>query len=52
VAEWLDHADPAFTLRTYVHLMDEGIGDANFLGDAVLASASPLLSDGAVGADR
>ena len=25
---------PAFTLRTYVHLMDEGIGDAAFL-DAV-----------------
>ena len=24
VAAWLGHADPAFTLRTYVHLMDEG----------------------------
>jgi integrase len=28
VAEWLGHADPAFTLRTYVHLMDQGLGDA------------------------
>ena len=27
-AAWLGHADPAFTLRTYVHLMDEGLGDA------------------------
>lgn len=29
--EWLGHADPGFTLRTYVHLMDEGIGDAAFM---------------------
>jgi integrase len=35
VAEWLGHADPGFTLRTYVHLMDEGIGDAAFLDAAV-----------------
>jgi integrase len=32
VARWLGHADPGFTLRTYVHLMDEGLGDAEFLG--------------------
>ena len=35
VAWWLGHADPAFTLRTYVHLMDEGLGDADFLDAAV-----------------
>jgi integrase len=35
VSAWLGHADPAFTLRVYVHLMDEGIGDATFLDDAV-----------------
>jgi integrase len=35
VQEWLGHADPAFTLRTYVHLLDEGIGDAEFMDDAV-----------------
>jgi integrase len=31
VQEWLGHADPGFTLRTYVHLMDEGLGSADFL---------------------
>lgn len=35
VQEWLGHADPGFTLRTYVHLMDDGLGDANFLDGAV-----------------
>jgi len=29
VAEWLGHTDPAFTLRTYVHLMDGGLGGPN-----------------------
>jgi integrase len=37
VAEWLGHADPSFTLRTYVHLMDEGLGGADFLDDAIIA---------------
>jgi integrase len=35
VQEWLGHADPAITLRTYVHLMDDGLGDADFLDLAV-----------------
>jgi integrase len=35
VSHLLGHADPAFTLRTYVHLMDDGIGDAAFLDEAV-----------------
>jgi hypothetical protein len=35
VQEWLGHADPGFTLRTYVHLMDAGVGDAEFLDAAV-----------------
>ena len=39
VAEWLGHADPAFTLRTYVHLLDDGIGSANFF-DSALGRAS------------
>jgi integrase len=30
VAAWLGHEDPAFTLRTYAHLMDAGLGDATF----------------------
>jgi integrase len=37
VADWLGHADPAFTVRTYVHLMDEGLGDAAFL-DALVGN--------------
>lgn len=28
VSAWLGHEDPAFTLRTYTHLMDAGLGDA------------------------
>ena len=35
VAEWLGHSDPSFTLRTYVHLLDAGVGDAAFF-DRVL----------------
>lgn len=35
VQEWLGHADPGFTLRTYVHLMDTGVGDAEFFDEAV-----------------
>jgi integrase len=35
VSQLLGHADPAFTLRTYVHLMDDGIGDPGFLDEAV-----------------
>lgn len=35
VSEWLGHADAGFTLRTYVHLMDAGVGDADFLDDVV-----------------
>ena len=35
VQERLGHADPGFTLRTYVHLLDDGVGDAAFMDDAV-----------------
>jgi integrase len=37
VSKWLGHADPAFTLRTYVHLMDEGVG-----GALSVAAAAPV----------
>lgn len=40
VQEWLGHADPALTLRTYVHLLDEGLGDADFMDNAVIADPS------------
>lgn len=39
-AEWLGHAGPGFTLRTYVQLPDEALGDADFLGQAVTADPS------------
>lgn len=42
VQEWLGHADPGFTLRTYVHLMDEGVGDAEFLDVAVTADPAQV----------
>jgi hypothetical protein len=40
VSAWLGHTDPSFTLRTYVHLMDEGLGAVDFL-DSALAGALP-----------
>ena len=36
VSAWLGHADPAFTLRTYVHLMDGGIEDAAFMDEVLV----------------
>ena len=41
VSEWLGHADPAFTLRTYVHLLDGGLGGADFLDEVVGARLQP-----------
>jgi len=35
VQVWLGHADPSFTLRTYVHLMDDGVGGADFFDGAI-----------------
>lgn len=35
VQVWLGHSDPGFTLRTYVHLLDDGLGDAECLDAAV-----------------
>jgi integrase len=39
VQAWLGHADPGFTLSTYIHLMDAGIGSAAFLDQAVLSES-------------
>ncbi len=41
IQQWLGHADPGFTLRTYVHLIDDGLGDADFLDEAVKAPRGP-----------
>jgi len=35
VQAWLGHADPGFTLKTYIHLMDAGVGSASFLDEAI-----------------
>ena len=40
VQMWLGHTDPAFTLRVYVHLMDDGLGDADFLDAAKWSSGA------------
>jgi integrase len=40
VSAWLGHADAGFTLRVYVHLMDEGVGDAAFLDEVVVAGTA------------
>jgi hypothetical protein len=44
VAAWLGHTDPSFTLRTYVHLLDAGVGDADFLDSAVQATNERQVS--------
>jgi integrase len=50
VSEWLGHADPAFTLRTYIHLMDDGVGDAAFLDEAVTADSAQVKARLSAGA--
>lgn len=53
VQEWLGHADPGFTLRTYIHLLDEGLGDAGFLDGAVASERTPVSApDGQAPAGR
>lgn len=41
---WLGHADPAFTLRTYIHLLEDGVGSADFLDDAIEVGRGPWSS--------
>lgn len=44
VQVWLGHSNPGFTLRTYIHLMDDGLGDPAFLDEAV-AVPHPAQND-------
>ncbi|HVX32558.1 MAG TPA: tyrosine-type recombinase/integrase [Solirubrobacterales bacterium] len=46
VGDWLGHADPAFTLRTYVHLLDAGVGDADFFDDEIAAQGNARATRG------
>jgi integrase len=52
VQVWLGHTDPAFTLRVYVNLMDDGLGDA--LDEATWAqqTAPRIAAEQAVGAAK
>ncbi len=45
IQRWIGHADPAFTLRTYVHLLNDDLGeplDAPKSVSAVSAAPTPL----------
>jgi integrase len=44
VQEWLGHSTPSYTLETYVHLLDEGIGDAAFLDDLIASNPGQVNS--------
>jgi hypothetical protein len=45
VQVWLGHSDPAFTLRVYVHLLGDGLGDPDSLDEAEWAQrqAAPAV---------
>jgi integrase len=45
IQTWLGHADAGFTLRTYVHLLEEGVGSADFLDNAVEVGRGPWSAD-------
>jgi integrase len=45
IQTWLGHADPAFTLRTYIHLLDDGVGSADFLDAAIEIGRGPWTRD-------
>lgn len=51
VAGWLGHTDPAFTLRTYVHLLDGGLGDADAL-DQMVGVRTEVQTSAAIGEVR
>lgn len=45
VQGWLGHATAAFTLDTYIHLMDDGLGSADFLDQAVQPAPANASGD-------
>lgn len=45
VQRWLGHATAAFTLDTYIHLMDDGLGSADFLDQIVQPASAPASDD-------
>jgi site-specific recombinase XerD len=45
VQRWLGHSDPGFTLRTYVHLLNDDLGDALPSKGVSRVSAPPTQED-------
>jgi integrase len=46
LADWLGHHDPAFTIRSYVGTVDEGLGDATFMDELVPAEGgNPVATE-------
>ena len=45
VQHWLGHHDPAFTLSTYIHLLDGGLGGAEFFDALPGVNESPRTPD-------
>jgi integrase len=45
VQRWLGHHSPAFTLDTYVHLLDDGVGEPLDLPAVVAVSVEEGLAD-------
>lgn len=43
ICDWLGHHDPAFTVRTYVGTVDQGVGDAGFLDELIPVN---IVADG------
>jgi len=46
VSGWLGHSDAAFTLRTYVHPMDDGLGGAEFFDSLPTPSGNEVATQG------
>ncbi len=46
VAEYLGHADPGFTLRTYAHLMPSAAYRVRAAADAAIRSCAPDVPPG------
>lgn len=46
VSKWLGHANASFTLDVYVHLMDDGKGDAGFFDDVLGAAQGNTRATG------
>jgi integrase len=54
IQTWLGHADAGFTLRTYVHLLEEGVGSADFStmpSKSVVDHGQPIVIDPRISGD-